>query len=80
MHSDRRSSLSETRPLLEEAPPSYQSTNDVDVASVTTLGDAQPLNKFSRADINWILAGLWSGVFLGAFDGACEHHAVLSTA
>jgi len=26
-------------------------------------------NKFSKADIYWILAGTWSGVFLGALDG-----------
>ncbi|KAF9469059.1 vacuolar amino acid permease [Collybia nuda] len=68
MASDRRPSSSETRSLLEEAPPSYHSTDDVDVTSSPTE-DTPPLNKFSRADINWILAGLWSSVLLGAFDG-----------
>jgi hypothetical protein len=29
-----------------------------------------PLNKFSKAETFWILAGLWSAVFLGALDGA----------
>jgi|SRR5882762_2368501 len=28
-----------------------------------------PLNKFSTTDLYWILAGTWSGVFLGALDG-----------
>jgi hypothetical protein len=27
------------------------------------------LNKVSRGDLIWILAGLWSAVFLGALDG-----------
>jgi hypothetical protein len=31
--------------------------------------ETPPVNKFSRADTLLILAGLWSGVFLGAFDG-----------
>ncbi|RDB22561.1 Multidrug resistance protein fnx1 [Hypsizygus marmoreus] len=70
MHSDRRSSSLETRPLLEEAPPSYNSTDDVnDTPPEPSPEDTRPLNKLSRADINWILAGLWSGVLLGAFDG-----------
>ncbi|EEB95924.1 hypothetical protein MPER_05031, partial [Moniliophthora perniciosa FA553] len=32
--------------------------------------DSPPLlNKFSKGDACWILAGLWSAVFLGALDG-----------
>ncbi|KAF8897363.1 vacuolar amino acid permease [Infundibulicybe gibba] len=67
----RRPSSPETRPLLEEAPPSYHSIDDVDEVGSHTGSDVDipPLNKFSRADICWILAGLWSSVLLGAFDG-----------
>ncbi|KAF5388036.1 hypothetical protein D9615_000232 [Tricholomella constricta] len=70
MHSDRRSSLGEARPLLEEAPPSYGATDGLDdAASESSPDEQQAMSKFSRADIIWILAGLWSGVLLGAFDG-----------
>jgi len=70
MHSDRRSSSDETRPLLEEVPPSYSSTDDVDdTASESPADEHLAMTKFSRGDITWILAGLWSGVLLGAFDG-----------
>ena len=66
MSVERRLSFSsDTRSLLEERPPSYHSTDDVN--NVPPPIDA--INKFSRADTIWILAGLWSGVLLGAFDG-----------
>ena len=69
---DRRSSQSsEESPLLDDPPPSYHATDDVD-DDVLPAEDAQPINKFSRADTLWILAGVWSPVLLGAFDGACE--------
>lgn len=75
MHFDRRSTRSETRSLLEGAPPSYHTINDVDEAIVPPdLADVPPINKFSKADIYWILAGLWSGVLLGAFDGGSMNH------
>lgn len=61
----RLSSSSETRTLLEERPPSYHSTDDVN----NPPPPIDAVNKFSRADTCWILAGLWSGVLLGAFDG-----------
>lgn len=63
--------MSETTSLLEESPPSYYSTDDVDEAVPEPEADLdpQPLNKFSRRDTYWILAGLWSAVLLGAFDG-----------
>lgn len=48
-----------------EAPPSYR--------SVTPSGEqeeeSQSAPAFSQADIVWILAALWSAVFLGALDG-----------
>jgi hypothetical protein len=71
MSTSRSVSISETTSLLEEAPPSYRSTDDVDAtfAEPEVNADPQPLNKFSRADTYWILAGLWSAVLLGAFDG-----------
>ncbi|KAJ7179289.1 major facilitator superfamily domain-containing protein [Mycena filopes] len=61
------SSTVETQPLLKETPPSYHSVDDV--AEDPSL-DPEPspplLNNFSSADVAWILAGLWSAVFLGA--------------
>ncbi|KAF9452050.1 vacuolar amino acid permease [Macrolepiota fuliginosa MF-IS2] len=71
MSTSRRASMSETTSLLEEAPPSYYSTDDVDEAVTEPQVDLdpQPLNNFSRRDTYWILAGLWSAVLLGAFDG-----------
>ncbi|GLB33632.1 putative sugar (and other) transporter [Lyophyllum shimeji] len=70
MASDRRSPSDETRPLLEEVRPSYSSTDDVDdSASESPPGEDLAMVKFSRGDTIWILAGLWSGVLLGAFDG-----------
>lgn len=69
---DRRSSSSEARPLLEDAPPSYSSVDNLDDdSSIESEPELPPLNKFSRADTCWILAGLWSAVFLGALDGMC---------
>ena len=70
---DRRSPSSLTRPLLEEAPPSYHSIDDLDDRIPSPIeSESEPfvLNKFSRAETCWILAGLWSAVFLGALDGS----------
>lgn len=71
MSTSRRASVSETTSLLEESPPSYHTADDVDEAIPEPEADSdpQPLNQFSRRDICWILAGLWSAVLLGAFDG-----------
>ena len=71
MSVERRPPSLETSSLLQERPPSYHSTDDVNEPPSPTISepDEQPINKFSRADICWILAGLWSGVLLGAFDG-----------
>lgn len=56
---------------FEDASPS-----DVSLSPSSTLTDASSLleepaqlNQFSRADVIWILAGLWSAVFLGSLDG-----------
>lgn len=58
-----RSPSTESTRLLEDSPPSYHSIDDSDDEPIT------PPSKYSRSDIIWILAGLWSAVFLGAFDG-----------
>ncbi|KAL1761464.1 major facilitator superfamily domain-containing protein [Schizophyllum commune] len=58
----------ESRPLLDQRPPSYHSASDVD-SEATLDGDessSPPLiNAKSKSEIVWILAGLWSAVFLG---------------
>ncbi|KAI9001206.1 vacuolar amino acid permease [Trametes punicea] len=61
----------ETRPLLHDrdAPtPSYRSASSSRTQSPEPA-DPPVLNKVSRSDLLWILAGLWSAVFLGALDG-----------
>jgi len=67
----RASSPTESSSLLEEAPSSYHSVDDVD-EGITQNRQADGVglvNRFSKTDLYWILAGLWSGVLLGAFDG-----------
>ncbi|KAE9410275.1 vacuolar amino acid permease [Gymnopus androsaceus JB14] len=66
----------ERRPLLEDVAPVYSALDDADesASDTSTLAETEsveppPLNKFSRAETCWILAGLWSAVFLGALDG-----------
>ena len=60
---DERTSLIRT----DSRPPSYDSRRD----RQTESPEPQPLNKVSKADLVWILLGLWSAVFLGALDGEC---------
>lgn len=55
-----RSPSPDSRPLLHDPPPSYD--------SVASSHDPQ-VKKASRTDLAWVLAGLWSAVFLGALDG-----------
>ncbi|KAJ6509977.1 vacuolar amino acid permease [Mycena vitilis] len=60
-------SSAETAPLLKVAPPSYHSVDEDDVPPSPAEDPSPPsLNDFSRADVAWILAGLYSAVFLGA--------------
>ncbi|KAL6299123.1 vacuolar amino acid permease [Sparassis latifolia] len=62
---------SETRPLLEDRPAtldSYSALVDGSDHSPTPI-EYSPPNKVSKVDLAWILAGLWSAVFLGALDG-----------
>ncbi|PCH41423.1 vacuolar amino acid permease [Wolfiporia cocos MD-104 SS10] len=59
---------SETRPLLHAS--ANESYDSVEPRGETTPTDpSPPLNKVSGADLAWVLAGLWSAVFLGALDG-----------
>jgi len=62
--------MSETTSIFENPPPSYHSINDAPESEACP--DPPLLNKFSKWDTCWILAGLWSVVLLGAFDGQYE--------
>ncbi|KAL0949623.1 hypothetical protein HGRIS_009668 [Hohenbuehelia grisea] len=64
------SSFTEETRLLVDSPPSYHTLDD-DFDEPISPTDLYPpqTTKFSQADICWILAGLWSAVFLGALDG-----------
>ncbi|TFY72498.1 hypothetical protein EVG20_g528 [Dentipellis fragilis] len=65
--STHRRSTSETRPLLHDRPASYATSNpsDDDDSSQQTVSGS----SLSKGDLVWVLAGLWSAVFLGALDG-----------
>jgi hypothetical protein len=67
----RASSPTESSSLLEDAPSSYHSVDDVDegITQNRQADGVELVNRFSKTDLYWILAGLWSGVLLGAFDG-----------
>lgn len=72
MSANHRLPSLETRPLLDQRPSSYDSTNDVNLEAPSPV-NTEPLhaavNNNPRIDLWWILAGLWMGVMLGAFDG-----------
>lgn len=58
----------EAAPLLRtNSLPSYDACDDASVPPTPVEG--APQNKISRGDLTWVLAGLWSAVFLGALDG-----------
>ncbi|EMD40562.1 hypothetical protein CERSUDRAFT_111161 [Gelatoporia subvermispora B] len=59
---------SETRPLLDAASEQLESYRSVDDDDLLPLEPPVP-NKISGYDLTWVLAGLWSAVFLGALDG-----------
>ena len=71
-----RSYPSESRSLLNESTDSfiyYGATEDPEVPTpASALYPTPPPNKVSRSDLAWVLAGLWSAVFLGALDGWCR--------
>lgn len=68
--SSRNHSPSEASPLLrtQHPPQSYDAVED-ESASPQSPSDFKPPNKVSKSDLAWVLAGLWSAVFLGALDG-----------
>lgn len=76
-----RSTSKERQPLLSRAPTPVSFLDDA-----TTASDDEhvppPLNQFSTSDVCWILAGLWSAVFLGALDGKSSgqaHHSITNS-
>ncbi|KAF9076365.1 major facilitator superfamily domain-containing protein [Rhodocollybia butyracea] len=74
----------ERRPLLGDNVSSrYSALDDGDdsASDTSTLTETiypPPLNDFSTIDTCWILAGLWSAVFLGALDGSTVVATLLS--
>lgn len=63
---------SETSRLLDsqETLQSYNATDaDSDASPPPSPGEYTACSKISRVDLAWVLAGLWSAVFLGALDG-----------
>ncbi|PSR73635.1 hypothetical protein PHLCEN_2v10554 [Hermanssonia centrifuga] len=61
---------SETSPLLRSTAHSIISYDgEDDLTSPSSPVDFTPFNKVSKTDLAWVLAGLWSAVFLGALDG-----------
>ncbi|CAL1702255.1 unnamed protein product [Somion occarium] len=60
---------SESSPLLGRSTDSLGSYSSVDDVDPTPVTPVTPLNKVSRTDLIWVLAGLYSAVFLGALDG-----------
>ena len=64
-------STSETSPLLrtQSLPQSYDALEDGSSEPPSPPAGFTPQNKISKSDLAWVLAGLWSAVFLGALDG-----------
>lgn len=66
-------STAESRPLLAESQTTYDSVHDSTDCEGSeneySLPTLPPITA-SRGDLVWILAGLWSAVFLGALDGS----------
>lgn len=56
-----------------ESSPLLQSTASLDSAGATRLQKDAPQNRVTGVDLAWVLAGLWSAVFLGALDGKPFH-------
>ncbi|KAG2077592.1 vacuolar amino acid permease [Suillus decipiens] len=64
-----RSSSKESQPLLRDHDQESSSYNSVLAPESSSPTDPPPLNQVSRTELFWILAGLWSAVFLGSLDG-----------
>ncbi|KAH9951778.1 vacuolar amino acid permease [Amylocystis lapponica] len=60
----------QTEPLLQQHPRSYQSVHsDPSTPTEVSTPTTPSPSDVSRKDLAWVLAGLWSAVFLGALDG-----------
>jgi hypothetical protein len=61
----------ERQSLLQVRPETYASVVSEEPASPAEAEGthALPCNEVSTTELVWILAGLWSPVFLGALDG-----------
>ncbi|KAI0370270.1 vacuolar amino acid permease [Pilatotrama ljubarskyi] len=61
----------ETRALLHDRDAYPRSYHSATSSRTQSPEPAEPpvLNKVSPSDLRWVLAGLWSAVFLGALDG-----------
>lgn len=68
--SSRAHSPSEASPLLrsQELPQSYNAAEDASSVPPSPP-EFNSQSKVSKTDLAWVLAGLWSAVFLGALDG-----------
>ncbi|KAG2369982.1 vacuolar amino acid permease [Suillus spraguei] len=64
-----RSSSKESQPLLRDHDQESSSYDSVQAPESSLPIDPPPLNQVSRVELFWILAGLWSAVFLGSLDG-----------
>jgi hypothetical protein len=60
---------SETQPLLRDSDSSDAYHATVQGIPTDEGVPKKSLNEISRVDLVWVLAGLWSAVFLGALDG-----------
>lgn len=70
-------SASETQPLLKDATQttyeSFDDSPDFEDHEEESPSSGPATKPVSRADLTWILIGLWSAVFLGALDGNSLH-------
>lgn len=60
----------ESSPLLGRSTDSLGSYSSVDDEDSSPPTPVAPINKISPSDLAWVLAGLYSAVFLGALDGS----------
>ena len=61
------STPSESSPLLS-SPRNHLANDALERPPVSASADPEAF-RVSRMDLIWILAGLWSAIFLGALDG-----------
>lgn len=59
----------ESSPLLGHSTDSLGSYSSVDDVDSSPASSVAPPSKLSQGDLAWVLAGLYSAVFLGALDG-----------